>query len=186
MYARDCGGLLLVHLRIARQESRNVVACALGAVFACPRAMSDNAGAHTPLQFAPAIADVTVCTGLEQAYRDEERRNLPLERTVEWDVQRYICIRAVLICHEKRELCLRAGFELCATTEQAEEVCKAIRETIAEIYDAATAESIRIQYGGSMNAKNCDELLAQPDIDGGLIGGASLKPDFGRIVNYTK
>ena len=73
-----------------------------------------------------------------------------------------------------------------ATTEQAEEVCKAIRETIAEIYDEATAESIRIQYGGSMNAKNCDELLAQPDIDGGLIGGASLKPDFGRIVNYVK
>ena len=73
-----------------------------------------------------------------------------------------------------------------ATTEQAEEVCKAIRETIAQIYDEATAESIRIQYGGSMNAKNCDELLAQPDIDGGLIGGASLKPDFGRIVNYQQ
>ena len=73
-----------------------------------------------------------------------------------------------------------------ATTEQAEEVCKAIRETIAEIYGEATAESIRIQSGGSMNAKNCDELLAQPDIDGGLIGGASLKPDFGRIVNYVK
>jgi len=73
-----------------------------------------------------------------------------------------------------------------ATTEQAEEVCRAIRETIAEIYDTDTAEAIRIQYGGSMNAKNCDELLAQPDIDGGLIGGASLKPDFGRIVNYVK
>ena len=73
-----------------------------------------------------------------------------------------------------------------ATTEQAQEVCKAIRDTICEIYDEATAESIRIQYGGSMNAKNCDELLAQPDIDGGLIGGASLKPDFGRIVNYQK
>ena len=73
-----------------------------------------------------------------------------------------------------------------ATTEQAEEVCKAIRETIAELYDTDTAEAIRIQYGGSMNAKNCDELLAQPDIDGGLIGGASLKPDFGRIVNYQK
>lgn len=73
-----------------------------------------------------------------------------------------------------------------ATTEQAEEVCKAIRETIAEIYDTDTAAAIRIQYGGSMNAKNCAELLAQPDIDGGLIGGASLKPDFGTIVNYNK
>ena len=71
-------------------------------------------------------------------------------------------------------------------SEQAEEVCKAIRDLIAEIYDTDTAEAIRIQYGGSMNAKNCDELLAQPDIDGGLIGGASLKPDFGRIVNYNK
>jgi len=73
-----------------------------------------------------------------------------------------------------------------ATSEQAQEVCKAIRETIAEIYDTDTAEAIRIQYGGSMNAKNCAELLAMPDIDGGLIGGASLKPDFGTIVNYNK
>ena len=71
-----------------------------------------------------------------------------------------------------------------ATSAQAEEVCKSIRETIAEIYDQATADVIRIQYGGSMNAGNCKELLAQPDIDGGLIGGASLKPDFGKIVNY--
>ena len=73
-----------------------------------------------------------------------------------------------------------------ATSAQAEEVCKAIRETIGEIYDTDTAEAIRIQYGGSMNAGNCKELLAQPDIDGGLIGGASLKPDFGTIVNYNK
>ena len=73
-----------------------------------------------------------------------------------------------------------------ATTAQAEEVCKGIRETICGLYDEATAAAIRIQYGGSMNAKNCAELLAEPDIDGGLIGGASLKPDFGRIVNYQK
>ena len=72
-----------------------------------------------------------------------------------------------------------------ATADQAEEVCKAIRECIAEIYDTDTAEKIRIQYGGSMNAGNCKELLAKPDIDGGLIGGASLKADFGEIVNYN-
>ena len=71
-----------------------------------------------------------------------------------------------------------------ATTEQAEEVCKGIRECIAEIYDVATAESVRIQYGGSVNAGNAAELFAQPDIDGGLVGGASLKADFGKIVNY--
>ena len=71
-----------------------------------------------------------------------------------------------------------------ATTEQAEEVCKAIRECIAEVYDEATAEAIRIQYGGSVNAGNAAELFAQPDIDGGLVGGASLKADFGKVVCY--
>lgn len=71
-----------------------------------------------------------------------------------------------------------------ATTAQAEEVCKAIRECIAEIYDAPTAEAVRIQYGGSVNAANAAELFGQPDIDGGLVGGASLKADFGSIVNY--
>ena len=62
-------------------------------------------------------------------------------------------------------------------------MCKLIRDYIAELYDAATAEAVRIQYGGSMNAANAAELLGKPDIDGGLIGGASLKPDFGQIVN---
>ena len=71
-----------------------------------------------------------------------------------------------------------------ATTAQAEEVCKGIRECIAEMYDEATAEAVRIQYGGSVNAGNAAELFAQPDIDGGLVGGASLKADFGKIVNY--
>ncbi|MFI3173179.1 MAG: triose-phosphate isomerase [Eubacteriales bacterium] len=71
-----------------------------------------------------------------------------------------------------------------ATTEQAQEVCKGIRECIAEIYDEATAEAIRIQYGGSVSASSAPELFAQADIDGGLVGGASLKADFGAIVNY--
>ena len=70
-----------------------------------------------------------------------------------------------------------------ATTEQAQEVCKMIRDVIAEMYDAPTAEAVRIQYGGSMNAGNAAELLSKDDIDGGLIGGAALKPDFGQIVN---
>ena len=71
-----------------------------------------------------------------------------------------------------------------ATTEQAEEDCAAIRACIGEVYDEATANAIRIQYGGSVNAANAAELFAQPDIDGGLVGGASLKADFGKIVNY--
>lgn len=70
-----------------------------------------------------------------------------------------------------------------ATSEQANEVCAAIRATIAKLYGKASADAITIQYGGSMNAKNATELLAQPDVDGGLIGGASLKPaDFAEIV----
>lgn len=71
-----------------------------------------------------------------------------------------------------------------ATTEQAEEVCAAIRVCIGEIYDEATAAAIRIQYGGSVSASSAAELFAQADIDGGLVGGASLKADFGKIVNY--
>ena len=71
-----------------------------------------------------------------------------------------------------------------ATSDQAQEVCAAIRECIKEMYDEATAEAVRIQYGGSVSAANAAELFAQPDIDGGLVGGASLKVDFGKIVNY--
>ncbi|WP_374972182.1 triose-phosphate isomerase [Blautia producta] len=71
-----------------------------------------------------------------------------------------------------------------ATTEQAQEVCAGIRACIAEVYDEATAEAIRIQYGGSVNAKTAPELFVQNDIDGGLVGGASLKAEFGQIVNY--
>ena len=71
-----------------------------------------------------------------------------------------------------------------ATTEQAQEVCSKIRECIAEVYDDATAAEIRIQYGGSVNSKTAADLFAQADIDGGLVGGASLKEEFGQIVNY--
>ena len=70
-----------------------------------------------------------------------------------------------------------------ATNEQAQEVCGEIRKLIAEIYDDETAEAIRIQYGGSVNAGNAADLFAMPDIDGGLVGGASLKADFGTIAN---
>ena len=71
-----------------------------------------------------------------------------------------------------------------ATSDQAEEVCAAIRACIEEMYDKATAEAVRIQYGGSVNAGNAAELFAKANIDGGLVGGASLKADFGKIVNY--
>ncbi len=74
-----------------------------------------------------------------------------------------------------------------ATAQQANEVCHTIRECIASVYSQAAADGITIQYGGSMNAGNAAELLAQPDVDGGLIGGASLKPqDFATIVEAAK
>ena len=70
-----------------------------------------------------------------------------------------------------------------ATAEQANEVNHYIRTVVEKLYDKEAADGITIQYGGSMNAKNADELTAQPDVDGGLIGGASLKaPDFAAIV----
>ena len=73
-----------------------------------------------------------------------------------------------------------------ATAEQAEEVCCEIRAVIRKLYGARSARAVSILYGGSMNAKNAAELLAQPDIDGGLIGGTSLKPaDFATIVAAT-
>ena len=73
-----------------------------------------------------------------------------------------------------------------ATAEQAQEVCEGIRAVIRGIYGARPARAVSILYGGSMNAKNAQELLAQPDIDGGLIGGASLKPvDFATIIKAT-
>lgn len=71
-----------------------------------------------------------------------------------------------------------------ATSQQAEEVCKAIREVVEEVYGKAVADEMRIQYGGSVNAKNANELFNMDNIDGGLVGGASLKPEFASIVNY--
>ena len=74
-----------------------------------------------------------------------------------------------------------------ATAEQANEVCAQIRGVIAGLYNAEAAKAVTIQYGGSMNAANAAELLAQSDVDGGLIGGASLKPaDFATIVAAAK
>ncbi len=77
------------------------------------------------------------------------------------------------------------GTGVTATSAQANDTIRAIRKTLAGIYSTGCAEQVRIQYGGSMNAGNVAELMAMSDIDGGLIGGASLKADsFAKIVNY--
>lgn len=69
-----------------------------------------------------------------------------------------------------------------ATADQAEEVCAAIRKVVGELYGADDAKALTVQYGGSMNPKNAEELLSKPDVDGGLIGGASLKADQFAII----
>jgi len=71
-----------------------------------------------------------------------------------------------------------------ATSEEAQEVCAAIRQLLAEIYSVEIAQEVRIQYGGSVNGKNAKELFSMGDIDGGLVGGASLKEEFEKIVYF--
>ncbi len=90
-------------------------------------------------------------------------------------------VRRVIIAYEP---IWAIGTGKTATAEQAGDVCSHIRAIIRKEYGARVARAVTIQYGGSMNAKNAAELLAQPEIDGGLIGGASLKPeDFVTIIN---
>jgi triosephosphate isomerase len=73
-----------------------------------------------------------------------------------------------------------------ATNEQANEVCSTIRKTVKQLYGEEVSETLRIQYGGSVNAGNATALFSMSDIDGGLIGGASLKlDDFEKIAKYN-
>ena len=79
------------------------------------------------------------------------------------------------------------GTGLTATAQDAQEICAAIRGVVRADWGREAAESIRIQYGGSVKAGNVAEIMAQPDIDGALVGGASLDPDeFARIVQYEQ
>ena len=90
------------------------------------------------------------------------------------------CIKNVVIAYEP---VWAIGTGKTATAEQAQEVCAFIRKTVENLFNKEIADGMTIQYGGSMNAKNCAELLSKPDVDGGLIGGASLKSDdFNTIV----
>lgn len=73
-----------------------------------------------------------------------------------------------------------------ATSADADEVCGLVRETVAEVYDQGLADGLRIQYGGSVSPSNVDELMSMPNIDGALVGGASLKAgDFARLVRFS-
>ena len=117
---------------------------------------------------------------------EQREKGITLDFVKEQIVEAYVGVTKDQVLHTivAYEPIWAIGTGKVATTEQAQEVCAAIRACIAEVYDEATAEAIRIQYGGSVNAATAPELFAQANIDGGLVGGASLKADFGKIVNY--
>ena len=115
-----------------------------------------------------------VCVGESFSERD---RDLTMER-ISYQVKAALYglaaeqVKKVVIAYEP---IWAIGTGLTATDEQAQEVCKIIRDTVGELYGSETAEKIRIQYGGSVNAETAEGLFSMPDIDGGLVGGASLK-----------
>ncbi len=131
--------------------------------------------------FASGLKPI-LCCGESLALRKAGTYVEWIKRQIKWDLTDVAAdqVKDLVIAYEP---IWAIGTGETATADQAEEVCGIIRKTIADLYDDATAEAVRIQYGGSMNAGNAAELLAKPNIDGGLIGGASLKPDFGQIVN---
>ena len=131
--------------------------------------------------FAAGLKPI-LCCGESLALRKAGTYKEWIERQIKWDLTDVTAdqVKNLVIAYEP---IWAIGTGETATADQAEEVCKLIRDLIAKLYDQATADAVRIQYGGSMNAGNAAELLSKPDIDGGLIGGASLKPDFGQIVN---
>ena len=131
--------------------------------------------------FAAGLTPI-LCCGESLALRKAGTYKEWIERQITWDLSGVTAdqVKKLVIAYEP---IWAIGTGETATADQAQEVCGFIRELIAKLYDQATADEVRIQYGGSMNAGNAAELLSKPDIDGGLIGGASLKPDFGKIVN---
>ena len=131
--------------------------------------------------FAAGLKPI-LCCGESLALRKAGTYKEWIARQIKWDLTDVTAdqVKELVIAYEP---IWAIGTGETATADQAQEVCKMIREVVAEMYDTDTAEAVRIQYGGSMNAGNAAELLAKPDIDGGLIGGASLKADFGKVVN---
>ena len=124
-----------------------------------------------------------VCVGETLEERESGVTEKVLDRQLEVGLKGIEDITAVVIAYEP---VWAIGTGKTATDEQAEETIAYIRKKIGELFCPKCAEKVIIQYGGSMNAKNCKGLMAQPDIDGGLIGGASLKLDFSTKVNYHK
>ena len=124
-----------------------------------------------------------VCVGETLDEREEDLTEEVLDRQLKVGLNGIEDIKKVVIAYEP---VWAIGTGKTATDEQAQETIAYIRKKIGELFCPKCAEEVIIQYGGSMNAGNCKGLMAQPDIDGGLIGGASLKLDFATIVNFDK
>ena len=126
-----------------------------------------------------AFKDLRISVGAENVYFEEKGA---YTGEVSADMLKDLGVKYVIVGHYEPIWAIGTGKT--ATAEQAGEVCSNIRAAIRGLYGARVARSVTIQYGGSMNPKNAAELLAQPDIDGGLIGGAALKPEqFVDIIN---
>ncbi len=125
-----------------------------------------------------------VCIGETLEERETGKTEKVLDRQIETGMKGIDDISKIVIAYEP---VWAIGTGKTATAEQANETIGYIRKKVAETFCPKCAEKVRIQYGGSMNAGNCVQLMAMSEIDGGLIGGASLKaPDFSAIVNYDK
>ena len=125
-----------------------------------------------------------VCVGESLEERETGKTEQVLSVQIEEGLKGLEDVSAIVIAYEP---VWAIGTGKTATAEQANETIGFIRKKCAEVFCPKCAEKVRIQYGGSVNAKNCKELMAMPEIDGGLIGGASLKAqDFSQIVHYNK
>ena len=125
-----------------------------------------------------------VCIGETLAERESGKTEAVLDRQITEGLKGIGDLTKIVIAYEP---VWAIGTGKTATCEQANETIGYIRRKCAEVFCPECAAKVRIQYGGSMNAGNCKQLMAMPEIDGGLIGGASLKAaDFSAIVNYDK
>ena len=124
-----------------------------------------------------------VCVGETLEEREGNKTEKVLARQLETGLNGIEDITKVVIAYEP---VWAIGTGKTATDGQAQETIAYIRKKLGKLFGVRNANKVRIQYGCSMNANNCKGLMAQPDIDGGLIGGASLKTDFATIVNYDK
>ena len=124
-----------------------------------------------------------VCIGETLTERDAGETENVLTRQLEFGLHGVEDVKKLVIAYEP---VWAIGTGKTATDEQAQETIKFIRKKLSKMFTVKDANRVRILYGGSMNAGNCKGLMAQPDIDGGLIGGASLKTDFAKIVNFDK